>query len=121
MFFFSPFLGIRFLLFQGLLQTWAILETIHAAIGGLIEPLNSSRAALFDVKFDEEIRCCLIQDWCTRRRFLPSCSGEGGLTSFSLWFGKSPRWGGLQISASFGTDEFCGILGGIEQIHVKIP
>ncbi|KAF2931141.1 hypothetical protein DAI22_05g187700 [Oryza sativa Japonica Group] len=33
MFFFSPFLGIRFLLFQGLLQTWAILETIHAAIG----------------------------------------------------------------------------------------
>ncbi|KAF2931143.1 hypothetical protein DAI22_05g187700 [Oryza sativa Japonica Group] len=58
-------------------------------------------------------------DWCTRRRFLPSCSGEGGLTSFSLWFGKSPRWGGLQISASFGTDEFCGILGGIEQIHVQ--
>ncbi|XP_039837991.1 uncharacterized protein LOC120698441 isoform X1 [Panicum virgatum] len=36
-------------------------------------------------------------DWCHQRRFLPFYSGVGGLTLFSLLFGKSPRFRAVRL------------------------
>lgn len=90
----SPLSHLNYLLlfwFQGFLQTCAILETVHAAIGGMNCSTPLSFLPLISYIIDDETGAVLIQDWCPLGRFLLSCNGEGGLTLFSLLSDKSPR------------------------------